>query len=73
MWTHSHDESNNHFSEICETHNAIQFFLFCKTFKKHVLTITCVEAAVLENDVTLVVNIYNVVAPIPGCCKSDLT
>jgi len=45
----------------------------CKIFKWHGLTFVGLEVAELENDVTFVVNCYDVGLPSDGCCKSDVT
>jgi len=44
----------------------------CKIFKWHGLTLVGLEEAVLQNDVTIVVNSYDVGWPIHRCCKSDI-
>jgi len=56
-----------------EAPNKFQFILFCKTFTIHVLTLICLEGAQLENDIIVVVSCYDVVSPIPDCCKSDIS
>jgi len=57
---------------MIEASNSFQFILFCKTFTIHVLTLICLEGAHLENDVTVVVNCYDVVSPTPNCYKIDI-
>jgi len=41
-------------------------------FTKHVLTLVGVDGAVLQNDVIIIVNCYDVIAPSPDVCKSDI-
>jgi len=43
-----------------------------KIFKWHELTLVGLEEAVLQNDLTIVVNCYDVGWPIHQCCKSDI-
>jgi len=43
-----------------------------KIFKWHEMTLVGLEEAVLQNDVTIVVNCYDVGWPIHRCCKSDI-
>ena len=37
-----------------------------------VLSLICLEGAEFENDVTFVVNCYDVESPIPYCCKRNI-
>jgi len=57
---------------MCEAPNRVQFILLCKTFTSNVLTFVCLEEAQLENDVTVVVNCYDVVSPNRNRCKCDI-
>jgi hypothetical protein len=51
----------------------IQFtFLHVIAFKCHVLTVACIKVAVFVDEVTVVVNCYDVGSTIPHCCKNDI-
>jgi hypothetical protein len=58
---------------MCKAPIKFQFILFSTTFTMQVLTLIIIEAAHLENDVTFVVNCYDVVSPTPNYCKSDIS
>jgi len=70
-WTESHHERNNHFSELYEAPNRFSLILFGKIFIMHVLTLIWLGRTELVNAVTVVINCYDVVMPIPHCCKCD--
>ena len=42
-------------------------------FKFHVLTVACIKVAVFVDEVTVVVNCYDVGSTIPHCCKNDIS
>jgi hypothetical protein len=71
-WTVSHDEPYIRFSEICEVLNTVQFILFLN-IRKTLTNVDLTHVAQLDNDVTDVVTCYDVVPPIPDCCKSDIS
>jgi len=52
-----------YFSSICHT---------CKIYIRHRLTLVGLEDAVLENEVTIVVNCYDVGSHIQKFCESDI-
>jgi hypothetical protein len=70
-WTDSQHEPNTHFLEMCELPGVGSLCHTKKLFTRHALTCVGIERAVCENDVTIVVNCYGVVPPVPDCCKSD--
>jgi len=69
-WTDSRHEPHIHFLEMCELSD-IAHFVIQKKCHKCGLTLGEIDIAVLENEVTVVVNCYDVVPPNPHYCKSD--
>jgi hypothetical protein len=45
----------------------------CTAFTRKVLTLVGPGGAVLENDVCVVVNFYDVESATPDCCKCDIS
>ena len=73
VWTDINYESNIQFSEIFQAPNTAHFcyiFLICK---RYVRKFVWPEGADHDNDVMVLVNCYDVVSPIPHCCKCDIS
>jgi hypothetical protein len=62
-WTDSHHEPTTCFSDMCEVPDRFHFVLYVIYLQGTDLTFVGLEGAVLENDVTVVVNCYGVVLP----------
>jgi len=47
-------------------------FLTCFKYSNLELTFICVEGVEVENDVSIVINCYDVELPSPDCCKFNI-
>jgi len=65
-WMDSRHENNSPSPEMCGVFDIVHFVVYvCKTFTKHGLTLVGIEGAVLENEVMLVFNCYDVESVTP--------
>jgi hypothetical protein len=67
-----HNEPLTRSSEMCEMPDTVHSVIHVKCLLNTELTFVGLKETGLENDFTIVVNLYDVVSPNPDCFKSDI-
>jgi hypothetical protein len=67
-----HNEPNTRSSKVCEMPDKVFSAIHVICLPNTELTFVGLKEAGLENDVTIVVNLYDVVSLNPDCFKSDI-